>query len=256
MKIDIITIFPNLFDGFLKESLLARAQKKKILKINTHNLRKWTKDRHKTVDDRPYGGGAGMVLKIQPIYDAVESLVGRKWKVESRKTKNQSTPHYPPSTRIILLSAKGKTFTQKDARRLAKYGQLIMICGRYEGVDERVAKYVADEEISIGNYVLFGGEVASMVIIEAVSRLIPDVVQKEESVKNESFSDKEAKEKEYPQYTRPEEFRPKIRNSKFEIRNSRKGWKVPKVLLSGDHKKIEEWRDSQSKDKNLSEVLR
>src|SRR3989344_4895282 len=135
MKIDIITIFPNLFDGFLKESLLARAQKKKILKINTHNLRKWTKDRHKTVDDRPYGGGVGMVLKIQPIYDAVESLKPSKHKTQNTKHKQK--------TRTILLSAKGKTFTQKDARRLAKYEQLIFICGRYEGVDERVAKYVA-----------------------------------------------------------------------------------------------------------------
>ena len=138
-----------------------------------------------------------------------------------------------------MLSAKGKTFTQKDARRLLKYDQLIFICGRYEGVDERVVKYVADEEISIGNYVLFGGEVASMVIIEAISRLIPGVVQKEESIKNESFSDKEALEKEHPQYTRPEVFVPKT---------SIKGWKVPKVLLSGDHKKIKEWRRAESTD--------
>lgn len=239
MKFDIITIFPNLFSGFLSESLLARAQKKKLIKLKTHNLRKWTTDKHKTVDDRPYGGGAGMVLKIQPIFDAVESL-----KRQAMRGKR------PRRIRTILLSAKGKTFTQKDARRLSKYDQLIFICGRYEGVDERVAQYVADEEISIGNYVLFGGEVASMVIIEAVSRLVPGVIQKEESIKNESFSDQEAKTKEYPQYTRPEIFKFKIqklrpelssRDSKFKI------LKVPEVLLSGDHKKIKEWREKLQK---------
>ncbi|MDO8495975.1 MAG: tRNA (guanosine(37)-N1)-methyltransferase TrmD [bacterium] len=230
MKFDIITIFPNLFSGFLNESLLARAQKKKLITIKTHNLRKWTDDKHKTVDDRPYGGGVGMVLKIEPIFRAVQSLKPANSKSEIRNSKFRS--------RIVLLSAKGKTFTQKDARRLSKYGQVIFICGRYEGVDERVAKYVADEELSIGNYVLFGGEVASMVVIEAISRLIPGVVQKEESIINESFSDKEAKEKEHAQYTRPEIFRPKLKVKSKKL----KAWKVPPVLLSGNHKKIEEWR--------------
>ena len=219
MKFDIITIFPNIFDSFLKESLLARAQKKKLIKINLHNLRKWTDDRHQTVDSRPYGGGAGMVLKIEPIFRAVESL---KLKVKSKKI------------RVILLSAKGKTFTQKDARRLAKYDQIIFICGRYEGVDERVAKYIADEEVSIGNYVLFGGEVPTMVIMEAVSRLVPGVVAKEESIKNESFTKKSAKE--HPHYTRPEVF----------VLNGKK-LKVLPVLLSGNHKKIDEWRTKNSK---------
>ncbi|MBI2068897.1 MAG: tRNA (guanosine(37)-N1)-methyltransferase TrmD [Candidatus Yanofskybacteria bacterium] len=229
MKFDIITIFPDLFKGFLNESLLARAQKKKLIKINLHNLRRWTDDKHKTVDDRPYGGGAGMVLKIEPIFRAVKSLSSYK----VRKVK----------TRIILLSAKGKTFTQNDARRLAKYDQIIFICGRYEGVDERVAKYIADEEISIGNYVLFGGEVPAMVIVEAVSRLIPGVVSKEESVKNESFSGSlklKAKSpkltREHPHYTRPEVF----------VLNGKK-LKVPPVLLSGDHKKIEGWRKINQK---------
>jgi len=227
MKIDIVTIFPDLFSGFLSESLLARAQAKKLLTIKTHDLRKWTDDKHKTVDDRPYGGGAGMVLKIQPIYEAVESLKPNlKFKIQNVKFKS----------RIILLSAKGKTFTQKDARRLSKYDQLIFICGRYEGVDERVAEHVADEEISIGNFVLFGGEVASMVVIEAVSRLIPGVVQKEESIKNESFSDKEAREKEYPQYTRPEAIKLKVKSGKLKV------LRVPEILLSGNHKKIEKWR--------------
>jgi len=228
MKIDIITIFPNIFDSFLKESLLARAQKKKLIKINIHNLRKWTNDNHKTVDGRPYGGGAGMVLKIEPIAKAVQSLKSAKHKTQNIKHKQK--------TRVILLSAKGKTFTQKDARRLVKYDQVIFICGRYEGVDERVAKHVADEEISIGNYVLFGGEIPAMVIMEAVSRLLHGVVAKEESIKNESFSDKEAKEKEHPQYTRPEVFV-----------ISKKKLKVPSVLLSGNHKKINEWRVKNSK---------
>ena len=171
MKFDIITIFPELFKGFVSESLLARAQKKKLIKINLHNLRKWTDDKHKTVDGRPYGGGAGMVLKIEPIHKAVKAI-------KAKKGKN----------RVVLLSAKGKTFDQKKAQQFSKYDQIIFICGRYEGVDERVAKHVADEEISIGNYVLFGGEIPTMVIMEAVSRLIPGVVAKEESVKNESFS--------------------------------------------------------------------
>ncbi len=232
MKIDIITIFPDLFNGFLSESLLARAQSKKIITIKTHNLRKWTTDNHKTVDDRPYGGGVGMVLKIEPIYKAVESIKGKVLSIKEKKI------------RTILLSAKGKTFNQNDARRLSKYKQLIFICGRYEGVDERVAEYIADEEISIGNYVLFGGEVASMVVIEAVSRLIPGVVAKEESIKNESFSDKEAKVREHAQYTRPEVFVPKtgIKGKVLSIKE--KKWKVPKVLLSGNHKKIAAWRDS------------
>lgn len=229
MKFDIITIFPELFKGFLSESLLARAQKKKLLKINTHNLRKWTTDSHKTVDDRPYGGGAGMVLKVEPIYKAVSSI---KHQVLRSKKKIK--------TRVILLSAKGKTFNQRKARELAKYDQLIFICGRYEGVDERVARHVADEEISIGNYVLFGGEVAAMVVVEAVSRLIPGVIAKTESVEYESFSDKDSKIKEYPQYTRPEAVKLKVKSKKFKV------LRVPKVLLSGDHKKIREWRSKNS----------
>lgn len=229
MRFDIITIFPDLFNGFISESLLARAQKKKLIKINLHNLRKWTDDKHQTVDGRPYGGGTGMVLKIEPIFKAVSSLqfpVSRKSKIETKNSKLK--------TRVVLLSAKGKTFTQKDARRLAKYNQIIFICGRYEGVDERVAKYVADEEISIGNYVLFGGEIPAMVIMEAVSRLIPGVVAKEESVKNESFA--KGIIKEHPHYTRPKVF----------VLNGKK-LKVPPVLLSGNHKKIEEWRNKHSK---------
>ncbi|MDO8686939.1 MAG: tRNA (guanosine(37)-N1)-methyltransferase TrmD [Candidatus Berkelbacteria bacterium] len=207
MRFDIITIFPNLFDSFKNEALIARAQKKRIIKINTHNLRKWTSDNHKTVDDRPYGGGVGMVLKIEPIMKAVKAI----------KKLN---------ARVVLLGPRGKKFDQKTAKRLAKYGQLILICGRYEGVDERVADYVADEVVSIGDYVLNGGEVAAMAIIEAVSRMIPGFIAKQES----------AQKFDHPQYTRPEI---------VEINGKKR--KVPKVLLSGNHKKIEEWRKQKIK---------
>ncbi len=246
MKIDIITIFPHLFDSFLNESLIARGQKKKLLNIKAHDLRKWTKDNHKTVDNHPYGGGAGMVLMVQPIRDAVTSL---KLKINNQKLKikKPTTYNLQPTTCIISMSAKGKTFTQKDASRFAKYDQLIFICGRYEGIDERVNKYIADEEVSIGNYVLFGGEVPAMVLIEAVSRLISGVVAKEESILNESFSinkdylssNLQPKPynlvKEHPHYTRPEI---------IDIEGHKR--RVPKVLKSGDHAKIKIWRNKQS----------
>jgi tRNA (guanine37-N1)-methyltransferase len=214
-RFDIISIFPDLFGDFMNQSLIARAIKKRLISIKAHDLRRWTKDRHKTVDSRPYGGGAGMVLMAEPIQKAVKAVRKRTGK-----------------TRVILLSAKGKQFSQKEARRLARYEQLVFICGRYEGVDERVAKHVADEELSVGPYVLFGGEVPAMVISEAISRLVPGVVQKEESVKYESHS-KEG-ELEYPQYTRPEE-----------IIIGGKKRKVPKVLLSGNHAKIAAWREGK-----------
>jgi tRNA (guanine37-N1)-methyltransferase len=227
MQFDIITIFPNIFDCYFNESIIKRAQAKKLVKINIRNLRDYTNDKHQTVDDRPYGGGPGMILMIEPIYKAVTAL----------KKRNKKR-------RIILLSAKGKKFNQKMAQKFSKLDQLILICGRYEGVDERVAKYVADEEISIGDYILTGGEVPAMVIVDAVTRLVPGVIS-QESLKEESFSDarysksdfkiKNCKSKiikEYPQYTRPENFR---------------GWRVPQVLLSGNHQKIEEWRKKQMK---------
>jgi len=219
MIFDIITIFPKIFDGFLTESLLARAQKKRLIRIKIHNLRDWAKDKHRTVDDKPFGGGPGMVLKIEPIYKAVQYLKS-KFKSQNLKSKR----------RVILFSPRGKTFTQADAKRLAKYDQLILICGRYEGVDERVAEYLADEVISIGDYVLSGGEIPAMVVIEAISRLIPGVVGKKESVEKLDF----------PQYTRPEV---------FEIKEGKKIKKltVPKVLLSGNHQKIAEWRKNHTK---------
>lgn len=215
---DIITIFPNAF-SYLNESILWRAQDRELIKINIHNLRDFSKDKRKRVDDTPYGGGAGMVLQVEPIAAAVDSIL----KDKSKKLKLKK--------RVILLSAKGKTFDQKMARRLLKYDQIVLICGRYEGVDERVAKYIADEEISVGNFVLSGGELPAMVLTDAIARLAPGVIKKE-SLKEESFSfDDEGKVLEYPQYTKPEKV---SIGGKIRI--------VPKVLLSGNHAKIKEWR--------------
>ncbi|MBI2025044.1 MAG: tRNA (guanosine(37)-N1)-methyltransferase TrmD [Candidatus Harrisonbacteria bacterium] len=207
MKFDIVTIFPKIFDSYFKESIIKRAQEKRLIKIEIHNLRDFTADKHKKVDDKPYGGGPGMVLKIEPIYKAVSSI---KYQASRKKAK----------TRVILFSTRGKKLDSKIAKRLSKYNQLILICGRYEGVDERVAKHIADEEISIGDYVLSGGELPAMVLTEAVSRYIPGVLGKYESLEEIKGS--------FPTYTRPEVF---------------KKWKVPKVLISGHHKKIAKWRN-------------
>lgn len=208
MKFSIITIFPRMFDSYLSESILKRAQEKKIIKIRTVDLRVFSKDKHRKVDDRPYGGGAGMVLQVGPLQRAVQSL---KTKTPKRKT------------RVILFGTRGKKLDQKIAKRLSKYDHLILICGRYEGVDERVARYIADEEISIGDYILSGGELPAMVLIDTVSRQIKGVLGKQESLEEIKGS--------YPVYTRPPVFEA-----------GRKKMMVPKVLLSGDHKKIEEWR--------------
>lgn len=213
MKIDIITLFPKMFESTFSESIIKKAQEKGILKINIHDLRSFTKDRHRTVDDRPYGGGTGMVLKVEPIYKAIKHL--------TRKTKN------PKKRKIILLSPQGETFSQRKAKELAKKEWLIFICGHYEGVDQRVMSFI-DEEISIGNYVLTGGELPAMVLVDSTVRLIPGVVKKEESIREESFSTNLL---DYPQYTRPRTF---------------SGKKVPSVLLSGNHEKIRSWRAKKS----------
>ena len=212
LKFDIITIFPEIFKSYFKESLIKRAIDKRLIKINVHNLRKWTEDKRHTVDDKPFGGGLGMVLKVEPIYKAVKAI----------RKKGKS--------RVILFSPGVKKFSQKMAYNFSKLDQLILICGRYEGVDERVAKYLADEELSIGDYVLMGGEIPAMVVVEAVSRLIPGIIGKTQFLKERVTKGKGFVE--YPQYTRPEVF---------------KNWKVPKVLLSGDHKKIIAWREKHGK---------
>ncbi len=231
MRFDIITIFPQAFQSYLASSIIGRAVKNRLIWISLHDLRKWTKDRHRTVDDKPYGGGPGMILKIEPIAKAISSIL-RNPKFQNPNSKQISKSKF--QTRIILLSAKGRQFTQKDAKRLGKYRRLILISGHYEGVDERVKKHLVDEELSVGQYVLTGGELPAMVVIDACSRLIPGVLGKQESLKDESFSKEDYLE--YPQYTRPEI---------FEIGG--KNRRVPKVLLSGDHKKIKQWREESSK---------
>jgi len=241
IKLDILTIFPNIFDSYLKESIIKRALKKGLIKIKIHDLRRYTSDRHHTVDDKPYGGGIGMVMKIEPIYRAVAAL-------KRTKSKKQKT-------RVILFSPRGKKFNQKLAHQLSKLNQIILICGRYEGIDERAAKCIADDVISIGDYVLMGGELPAMVLTETVARLISGVIGKDQFLKERippapgrggrGFI-------ELPQYTRPEVFFPRLRQG-FRLRQGYGGqvggqakknrsWRVPKVLLSGDHKKIEAWR--------------
>ncbi len=201
---DIITIFPGIFNGFLKESLIARAQKKGLIKIRIHNLRRWAKDRHKTVDDRPFGGGLGMVIKVEPVFRAVSTL---KSKVKSEKLK------------VILFTPRGKKFNQKIAYQLSKLNQIIMICGRYEGVDERVARHIADMELSIGDYDLMGGDLPAQVLMETVTRLIPGAIGKPALLKERITKEKGFIE--YPQYTRPEFFcpppSPRLRPSADEV---------------------------------------
>lgn len=230
MTFHIITIFPHIFDSYFKEGILKRAQDKGLIEIKIHDLRSFTNDKRKSVDDRPFGGGPGMVLKVEPIYKAVNSIKQKTKKIypeQSRRGKKQKT---------ILLSAKGKKFDQKMATKFSRLEEVIFICGRYEGVDERVAKYIADMEVSIGDYILSGGELPAMVIIEAVSRLIPGVLGNAESIEEKrNLLSKNKNQKSisgYPVYTRPAVFKPRP-NIK---------WKAPKVLLSGNHKKIEDWR--------------
>lgn len=212
MIIDIITLFPEMFKGPFDESIIKRAKENNLVKINLHNLRDWAEDKHKTVDDRPYGGGPGMILRVDIIDRALKSLI---------------TSHQSLTTRIILLDAGGQKFTQKKARVLSKLDRIILICGHYEGIDHRVCEHLVDEVISIGDYVLTGGEIPAIVITDSVTRLLPGVLGKDESSIDESHS--KPGYLEYPQYTRPENY---------------KGWKVPKVLLSGNHAEIEKWRKS------------
>ena len=220
LQFDILTIFPEIFESYVKASLINKAQKKGLIKINIHNLRKWTSDERKTVDDKPYGGGLGMVFKIEPIYRAIQSIKKKEIKKNKRK--------------IILFTPRGKIYNQRKSYSFSSLQQIILICGRYEGVDERVAKKIADLELSIGEYDLMGGEIPAMVIIETTSRLIPGVFGKAEFLKER----KQGKGFiEYPQYTRPEIFEP--------VKGV--GWKVPKILLSGNHQKIAEWRKKRAK---------
>jgi len=241
MRFDLITIFPDFFAGPLDHGIVRRAREAGIVQIHVQDLREFTKDRHKTVDDRPFGGGEGMVLKPEPLFEAVEKLMGQPMGDSAGK------PALPPGTAVVLLSAAGKLFTQETARRLAKLQRIVLICGRYEGVDERVAEHLATEEISIGDYVLSGGELPAAVVLDAVTRLLPFVFRNEASTENESFRQLETDDSisvadnshrrktrlllDYPHYTRPAEYR---------------GWKVPDVLIGGHHAEVAKWRAQQA----------
>jgi tRNA (guanine37-N1)-methyltransferase len=251
MRFDIITIFPDLFAGPLGFGIVRRAREERLIETHVHDLRAFTHDRHRTVDDRPFGGGAGMVLKPDPLFAAVESLVG-----ENRADA--------PEAAVVLLSAAGKLFRQETARRLMKRERIVLICGRYEGVDERVAEHLATEELSVGDFVVSGGELPAATIVDAVTRLIPGALGNESSAAEDSFSEPEAagadsqatKEfgpdetpsaglglfatrwgiLDYPHYTRPQSYR---------------GWDVPEVLISGNHEEIRRWRRKQALAKTL-----
>ena len=210
MKIDVLTLFPAMFAGPLDESIIKRARLKGLLDLKIHDLRDWTHDRHRTVDDRPFGGGPGMLLKPEPLFEAIESLQREK-------------------TRVILFSPAGRKFDQAIARELAQQEDLLLVTGHYEGFDERVREALVDDELSIGDYVLTNGALPAMVVVDAVTRLLPGALGDDESSHDESFS---AGLLEYPQYTRPADFR---------------GMKVPEILLSGNHAEIEKWRREQAK---------
>jgi tRNA (guanine37-N1)-methyltransferase len=210
MTFHVLTIFPDFFDGPFRHGVVARAAEFGSLEIRIHDLRNWTHDLHRTVDDRPFGGGEGMLLKPEPIFEAVESIRPGK---------------------VVLLSPQGRKFTQAIARELAQHKDLLLICGRYEGVDERVTEHLADDELSIGDYVLSGGELAAAVVVDAVARLLPGVVGNSDSAVNESFEEGIL---DFPQWTRPAEFR---------------GWKAPDVLLSGNHAEIRKWRKEAALEK-------
>ncbi|HOV06619.1 MAG TPA: tRNA (guanosine(37)-N1)-methyltransferase TrmD [Anaerolineaceae bacterium] len=211
MKFDVFTLFPEVIQPYLESSILLRARENNLLTVHLHNIRDWTCDRHHVTDDAPYGGGGGMVMKVEPIFTAVESVLGS-----------------PPVCPVIYLSPQGRPFTTAIARELATQPHLALICGRYEGVDERVIEHLVSDQISIGDYVLTGGELPAMVVIDAVSRFIPGVLGDPDGAEDDSFGNGLL---EYPHYTRPEEFR---------------GWRVPQELLTGNHALIARWRRIQS----------
>src|SRR5438552_14732935 len=248
MRFDLITIFPEFFAGPLDHGILRRAREAGLVEVNVQDLREFTKDRHRTVDDRPFGGGEGMVLKPEPLFEAVESLLGHGVGDAARKSARD------PKTAIVLLSAGGKLFDQETVRRYAQLERIIFICGRYEGVDERVAEHLATDEISIGDFVLSGGELPAMMIVDTVTRLLPGALGNEASSQNESFSGAPHAESElprgvnstsqsrvgnhslldFPHYTRPAEYR---------------GWAVPEILIGGNHAEVAKWRRAAALEK-------
>ncbi|CAM3711585.1 tRNA (guanosine(37)-N1)-methyltransferase TrmD [Cohnella lubricantis] len=239
MRVDVLTLFPEMFEGVFGSSILGKAREKGICELSTVNFREYANNKHNTVDDTPYGGGGGMVLKPEPIFAAVEELVGRA--AEAARTpetaeaaQGADTAAAPSKPRVILMCPQGETFSQAKAQELAKEDHLIFICGHYEGYDERIREYLVTDELSIGDYVLTGGELPAMVVIDAVIRLLPGVLGNQLSAVTDSFSDGLL---EYPHYTRPPVFR---------------DWNVPDVLLSGHHAEIEKWRRRQSLSRTLA----
>jgi tRNA (guanine37-N1)-methyltransferase len=256
MRFDLITIFPEFFAGPLEHGIVRRAREAGLIDVFVQDLRAFTKDRHRTVDDRPFGGGEGMVLKPEPLFEAVESLLGHGVGDATQQQARGAKAARDSDTAIVLLSAAGKLFKQETARRFAELERIVFMCGRYEGVDERVAEHLATEEISIGDFVLSGGELPAMLIIDAVTRLLPSALGNEASSQNESFSGalpsgemrraplptggrrRESGSDhlmlDYPHYTRPAEFR---------------GWNVPEVLIGGNHAEVAKWRRAAALEK-------
>jgi len=225
MKADIVTIFPDFFRGPLDHGITRRAAEMGLVKIEVHDLRQFTRDKHRSVDDRPFGGGEGMVLKPEPIFECLERM-----QLAPREQRLSGTV----KESVVVLSAQGQRFTQKTASELAALDRIVLICGRYEGVDERVAEHLVDDELSIGDFVLSGGELAAALVVDAVGRLLPGVLGNKESSRNESFSEENEGGLDCPQYTRPADFR---------------SWKVPEVLLGGNHHEIRRWRRAASLEK-------
>jgi len=245
MRFDLVTIFPEFFSGPLEHGIVRRAREAGLIQVHVQDLREFTKDRHRTVDDRPFGGGEGMVLKPEPLFEAVESLLGHS--VGDATLQNTREP----DTAVVLMSAAGKLFCQETARRYSQRARVILICGRYEGVDERVAEHLATEEISIGDFVLSGGELPALLVMDAVTRLIPGALGNEASSQNESFSSSQSSVSpsplavnqapgtngmllDFPHYTRPAEYR---------------GWKVPEILIGGNHAEVAKWRRAAALEK-------
>jgi len=217
MQFEVFTLLPEVFPPYLESSILQRARQRGLLDVRVHNIRDYTHDRHHTTDDTPYGGGGGMVMKPEPVFEAVESVLG----LASRQTQPVTVP-------VILLTPQGRVFTQRVAEEYARYERIALLCGRYEGVDERIRAHLVTDEVSIGDYVLTGGELPALILIDAITRLIPEVLGDPTGAEDDSHS---MGLLEYPHYTRPPEFR---------------GWKVPDILTSGDHAKIEKWRREQA----------
>ncbi|HEX9330682.1 MAG TPA: tRNA (guanosine(37)-N1)-methyltransferase TrmD [Anaerolineales bacterium] len=224
MQFEVFTLLPEVFPPYLESSILQRARQRGLIDVRVHNIRDYTHDRHHTTDDTPYGGGGGMVMKPEPVFEAVESILG----LASPHAQPLATEGTRQGIPVILLTPQGRVFTQRVAEELTRYEHIALLCGRYEGVDERIREHLVTDEISIGDYVLTGGELPALMIIDAVSRLLPGVLGDPTGAEDDSHS---MGLLEYPHYTRPPEFR---------------GWKVPDVLLSGDHAKIEKWRREQA----------